>query len=228
MRYLAPWPRFLVLLVVSSILLSGCALTNRMFRDRAAEEHAGEQAEEDGQRDDRERHPEQGEGEAHRRPQAVERAPPHPRPEAVAPVQLRAAPDRGEGGGHRADAGADHEVDLHPALVERAQDTGVVRASRAAAREQERGAPLRRVVPHEAPTLPPAGAARRAGSAARTAALTSADSAAGELRTSVEDYPELVYAGYTQDAFKEYCEAILTLALVRGDAELPTPAALKP
>jgi len=40
MRYIAPWPRFLVLLVVSSILLSGCAVTNRLFRDRAAEERA--------------------------------------------------------------------------------------------------------------------------------------------------------------------------------------------
>jgi len=40
MRYIAPWPRFLVLLVVSSILLSGCAMTNRLFRDRAAEERA--------------------------------------------------------------------------------------------------------------------------------------------------------------------------------------------
>lgn len=40
MRYIAPWPRFLVLLVVCSILLSGCAVTNRLFRDRAAEERA--------------------------------------------------------------------------------------------------------------------------------------------------------------------------------------------
>jgi len=40
MRYLAPWPRPLVLLVITSILLSGCALTNRLFRDRAAEERA--------------------------------------------------------------------------------------------------------------------------------------------------------------------------------------------
>jgi len=40
MRYLVPWPRLLVLLLVCSIVLSGCALTNRMFRDRAAEERA--------------------------------------------------------------------------------------------------------------------------------------------------------------------------------------------
>ena len=40
MRYLVPWPRLLVLLVLASITLSGCALTNRLFRDRAAEERA--------------------------------------------------------------------------------------------------------------------------------------------------------------------------------------------
>ena len=42
MRHLAPWPRLLLLLVASGILLSGCALTNRLFRDRAAEERAAE------------------------------------------------------------------------------------------------------------------------------------------------------------------------------------------
>jgi translin len=56
--------------------------------------------------------------------------------------------------------------------------------------------------------------------------LTALHGAANELRASVEGYPELIHTGYTQDAFKEYCEAIITLALVRGDAELPTPAAL--
>lgn len=50
--------------------------------------------------------------------------------------------------------------------------------------------------------------------------------AAEELHASVEGYPELIHTGYTQDAFKEYAEAILTLALVRGDDELPTPEAL--
>jgi len=41
MRYLAPLPRVLLVLVVSgTLLLSGCAVTNRMFRDRAAEERA--------------------------------------------------------------------------------------------------------------------------------------------------------------------------------------------
>ncbi len=50
--------------------------------------------------------------------------------------------------------------------------------------------------------------------------------AADALRAHVEDYPELVHTGYTQDAFKEYCEAIFTLALVRNDEALPTPEAL--
>ncbi|MBN2471107.1 MAG: haloacid dehalogenase [Anaerolineae bacterium] len=50
--------------------------------------------------------------------------------------------------------------------------------------------------------------------------------AADALRAQVEDYPELIHTGYTQDAFKEYCEAIFTLALVRHDDELPTPEAL--
>jgi len=40
MRYPDPLPRLLLALVACSILLSGCALTNRLFRDRAAEERA--------------------------------------------------------------------------------------------------------------------------------------------------------------------------------------------
>ncbi|GAB4572760.1 MAG: haloacid dehalogenase [Anaerolineae bacterium] len=56
--------------------------------------------------------------------------------------------------------------------------------------------------------------------------ITALHAAANALRESVEDYPELVHTGYTQDAFKEYCEALITLALVRGDDALPTPEAL--
>ncbi len=47
--------------------------------------------------------------------------------------------------------------------------------------------------------------------------------AADELRAFVADYPMLEHTGYTQDAFKEYVEAMITRALVRGDADLPTP-----
>jgi translin len=41
----------------------------------------------------------------------------------------------------------------------------------------------------------------------------------------VEAYPELYYAGYTQDALKEFVEAHLTYALVRNQP-LPTPSEL--
>jgi len=46
------------------------------------------------------------------------------------------------------------------------------------------------------------------------------------LRAAVRDYPQLEYTGYTQDALKEYVEAMLTSSMVRGEAELPTPEAL--
>ena len=42
MRYLASLSRPLLLLVLCGVLLSGCAVTNRLFRDRAAEERAAE------------------------------------------------------------------------------------------------------------------------------------------------------------------------------------------
>ena len=38
-------------------------------------------------------------------------------------------------------------------------------------------------------------------------------------------HPELYFAGYTQDALKEYCEAELTVAIILGEP-LPTPQAL--
>ena len=38
-------------------------------------------------------------------------------------------------------------------------------------------------------------------------------------------HPELYYAGYTQDALKEYCEAELTVAMILGES-LPTPEML--
>ena len=46
------------------------------------------------------------------------------------------------------------------------------------------------------------------------------------LRSSLKtNHPELYYAGYTQDALKEYCEAELTVAMISGEI-LPTPEAL--
>jgi translin len=46
-----------------------------------------------------------------------------------------------------------------------------------------------------------------------------------ELLDGVEDYPDLVFSGYTQDALKELVEAFVTYALVRGEP-LPTPGEL--
>lgn len=43
-----------------------------------------------------------------------------------------------------------------------------------------------------------------------------------ELRESLQIYPDLYYAGYTQDAIKELCEATLTCAFIEGDP-IPTP-----
>lgn len=49
---------------------------------------------------------------------------------------------------------------------------------------------------------------------------------AQRLRGSLKDsHPELYYAGYTQDALKEYCEAELTVAMIKGEP-LPTPEIL--
>jgi len=45
------------------------------------------------------------------------------------------------------------------------------------------------------------------------------------LRRDLADYPDLYYAGYTQDALKEYGEASITYALI-GNEPLPTPEAL--
>ena len=45
------------------------------------------------------------------------------------------------------------------------------------------------------------------------------------LRGSLEEYPNVYYAGYSQDALKEYAEANIVYALV-DDGELPTPEEL--
>lgn len=49
---------------------------------------------------------------------------------------------------------------------------------------------------------------------------------ASALNSDLEDYPDLYYAGYTQDALKEYAEANIVYALVIK-SELPTPQELK-
>lgn len=47
--------------------------------------------------------------------------------------------------------------------------------------------------------------------------LTQADGVADEMRTMLEPHPDLFYAGYTQDALKEWVEARLTLILMKGE-----------
>lgn len=52
--------------------------------------------------------------------------------------------------------------------------------------------------------------------------LATAHQAASELVECVADYPDLYYAGYTQDALKELAEASITYALIT-DGPLPDP-----
>lgn len=56
-------------------------------------------------------------------------------------------------------------------------------------------------------------------------AVAGAQAEAGEVAAALTDYPELLYAGYVQDAHKELAEAACLLALIEG-AELPTPESL--
>jgi len=56
--------------------------------------------------------------------------------------------------------------------------------------------------------------------------LVQAKQAAEEMVADLQEHPDLYYAGYTQDALKEYAEASLTYALIRG-LTLPTPDELK-
>ena len=57
------------------------------------------------------------------------------------------------------------------------------------------------------------------------AQLVEAQSLADTLRTSLAAYPDLFYAGYTQDALKEFVEANVTCALIQNQP-LPTPEEL--
>lgn len=43
-----------------------------------------------------------------------------------------------------------------------------------------------------------------------------------KLKTSLKKYPDLYFSGYTQDALKEYSEAMITCALIQNQP-LPTP-----
>ena len=52
--------------------------------------------------------------------------------------------------------------------------------------------------------------------------LASARSLVESLRTGLKDYPDLYFAGYTQDALKEYAEATIFYGLI-ADQRLPEP-----
>jgi translin len=54
------------------------------------------------------------------------------------------------------------------------------------------------------------------------AQLAEASQLADTLRSSLSQYPDLFYAGYTQDALKEFVEANVTCALIRNEP-LQTP-----
>ncbi len=55
--------------------------------------------------------------------------------------------------------------------------------------------------------------------------LEEARQLADTLRSSLANYPDLFYAGYTQDALKEFVEANVTCALIRNEP-LQTPESL--
>jgi translin len=52
--------------------------------------------------------------------------------------------------------------------------------------------------------------------------LTEGKVLAVNLKTSLAKYPDLYYSGYTQDALKEFSEAMITCALIQNKP-LPTP-----
>ena len=56
--------------------------------------------------------------------------------------------------------------------------------------------------------------------------LDEARNLASILRTSLTEYPDLFYAGYTQDAIKEFVEASVTCALIESQP-LPEPEDLE-
>jgi translin len=57
------------------------------------------------------------------------------------------------------------------------------------------------------------------------ALLATARSAAAEMIADTQQYPDIFYAGYTQDALKELSEAHITYALITGES-VPTPGDL--
>jgi len=56
--------------------------------------------------------------------------------------------------------------------------------------------------------------------------LESASNIVSSLQSELDDFPDLYYAGYTQDALKEFAEANIVYALIT-EKELPSPQELK-
>jgi translin len=69
-------------------------------------------------------------------------------------------------------------------------------------------------------------AVHRGEAQAAEAELAAAHELAVSLRSGLAAYPDLLFAGYTQDALKEYAEASLVRALVAGEA-IPEPESLE-
>jgi len=69
-------------------------------------------------------------------------------------------------------------------------------------------------------------AAHRLETDGMAAQLSDARSLADALRVDLKDQPDLFFAGYTQDALKEFVEASVTCALIQNQA-LPTPEELR-
>jgi translin len=69
-------------------------------------------------------------------------------------------------------------------------------------------------------------AAHRGEFASAAEQLAAAGATARELRAGLTDHADLLFAGYTQDALKEYAEAALVYAFLRGEMP-PSAAALE-
>lgn len=69
-------------------------------------------------------------------------------------------------------------------------------------------------------------AAHRAEHAKADELLAKATAAISELEATLKNHPDVYYAGFVQDAQKEYAEASITCALIAG-RELPSPSKLQ-
>jgi translin len=56
--------------------------------------------------------------------------------------------------------------------------------------------------------------------------LNEAHALVQQMQKDLTNYPDLYFAGYTQDAIKEFSEASLTCAIIENNGALPTPEEL--